>query len=197
MNASIALSSAISEFRTRLQLVGEPYWSRPTPCDEWDVRALVNHVVGGNTRYAMLLHGATAADVDETRSADHLRGDALAAFVATASDMQRAFAEPGALERIGHHPAGDRRGAELLDMRVLDLAIHAWDLARAIGADDTLSPDLVEFLLAAPIDLETGRRRGTFAPPVAESTDANPQARLLALVGRDKSTKETHDERDG
>jgi len=56
--------------------------------------------------------------------------------------------EDGALERVGHHATGDRTGRELLSMRILDAAIHGWDLARAIGADEGLDEDVVAFLLA-------------------------------------------------
>ena len=54
------LRRSVSEFGTRLRPIHGTHWSRPTPCEEWDVRELVNHVVGGALRYTMLLHGATA-----------------------------------------------------------------------------------------------------------------------------------------
>jgi uncharacterized protein (TIGR03086 family) len=111
------------------------------------VRALVNHVIGGNRRYVMLLHGATADEVDATRTRDHLGDDPVAVFAATAADMVRAFHEDGALARVAHHPIGDKTGAELLGMRVYDLVVHAWDLARGIGTDEALDPDAATFAL--------------------------------------------------
>src|SRR5215212_1629591 len=74
------LDRSIVAFGTRLRLVGTEHWLLATPCDEWDVRALVNHVVGGATRYAMLLHGATADEVVATVVLDHLGGDPVASF---------------------------------------------------------------------------------------------------------------------
>lgn len=179
------LSRADEGFEHRLRLVEAGDWERPTPCPEWDVRALVNHVVGGNVRYVMLLHGAPAAEVDATRTVDHLGHDPVAAFVSTAAAVEAAFAEEGALQRTGHHPAGDRTGAELLDMRVLDVAVHGWDLAVAIGADRAIPPDIVDFLLAVPLRLDSARRRGAFAVPGPESpADRSAQARLLHRLGR-------------
>lgn len=183
-DGSRALSRANTEFEQRLRLVGPDDWSRPTPCSEWDVRALVNHVIGGNRRYTMLLHGASTESVNRTRNEDHLGEDPVAAFTITADELAETFAREGALERIAHHPTGDRSGSELLAMRVLDVTVHAWDLARALDIDDTLDSDAVEFALAHSEVVEVGRDHGSFAnldgSPIAKS----PQARLLHLAGR-------------
>lgn len=180
-----ALGAANAEFLGRLRRVAAEDWSRPTPCDAWDVRALVNHVVGGNTRYVMLLHGATPADVDATRTADHLGSDPAVAFERSAGRLRAAFAEDGAMARIGRHPAGDRTGAELAEMRVLDITVHAWDLGRAIGADDPLDAGIVEFALTCAPHIEILGPRGYFAPPGADlPQDPSPQQLLLHLTGR-------------
>jgi uncharacterized protein (TIGR03086 family) len=180
-----ALSRANAGFEARLRAVDVGDWENETPCDEWDVRALVNHVVGANVRYAMLLGGATAAEVDATRSTDHLGEDAVASFLVTAAAMTEAFHRAGALTRTVHHPIGDRNGSELLAMRVLDVAVHSWDLARAIGADEVLNPDVVEFVQAHAPSVEPSRQRGAFATAVGEATTgASSQDRLLRQLGR-------------
>ena len=165
------LERARAEFGARLRQVGEDDWARPTPCDEWDVRALVNHVVGGALRYTMLLDGATADDVRATTVLDHLGADAVASFERRAREVAAAFREPGALARTVHHPNGDITGERLLELRITEFAVHGWDLARAIGADEALDAALVEAMLA---------RAGT-----PESPDGVPPlARLLRLTGR-------------
>ena len=185
MDGFDALTAAAAGFERRLRAVGAGQWQQQTPCDEWDVRALVNHVVGANVRYTMLLHGATAAAVDATRSIDHVGEDAVAAFHGTTVEMAAAFRELGALDRVAHHPLGDRSGAELLAMRVLDVAVHSWDLARAVGADDVLDPDVVVFVQAHLSHAEPGRKRGSFAAPVEETASGgSPQDRLLRQLGR-------------
>jgi uncharacterized protein (TIGR03086 family) len=185
IDARQALAIANAGFERRLRLVHQDDWDRPTPCEEWDVRALVNHVVGGNLRYTMLLHGASADEVDATRALDHLGDDAVASFTSTAAELAAAFAEEGALARVAHHPAGERSGAELLGMRVLDVAVHGWDLSQAIGADGTIDPEVVELLLTLSPGFEPARRRGAFAAPPAESpSDTSSQALLLHLLGR-------------
>jgi uncharacterized protein (TIGR03086 family) len=173
------------EFARRLRLVGPEDWRRPTPCSEWDVRALVEHVVGADVRYDLLLHGAPTHQVEATRAVDHLGDDALASFAAAAAAVVASFREDGALERVGHHVSGDRTGRELLSMRILDAAVHAWDLARAIGADESLDDELVAFLLASTADLDLGPQQRSFAPArVDVPPDAPPQDQLLHRLGR-------------
>lgn len=174
---------ANDEFARRLRLVGPDDWRRPTPCSEWDVRALVNHVVGANVRYQLLLRGAPPEQVEATRTVDHVGDDAVASFVETADGVVACFRQDGALERIAHHVTGDRTGRELLSMRILDAAVHGWDLARAIGADETLDDVVVAFLLAYLADLDLG-------PPAFEPADADlprrasAQDQLLHRLGR-------------
>ena len=100
---------ANDEFARRLRLVGPNDWRRPTPCSEWDVRALVNHVVGGNVRYQLLLHGAPTEQVEATRTVDHLGDAALASFVVTADGVVARFHEDGA--------GDDNSGARALVLR--------------------------------------------------------------------------------
>jgi uncharacterized protein (TIGR03086 family) len=169
---------ANDEFARRLRLVGSDDWRRPTPCSEWDVRALVNHVVGANVRFQLLLHGAPTEQVEATRTVDHLGDDALASFVAC-------FHEEGALERIALRATGDRTGRELLSMRILDAAVHGWDLARAISADETLDEAVVAFLLACTVALDLGPQQRAFALADADVPgDASPQDQLLHRLGR-------------
>jgi len=141
--------------------------------------------VGANRRYTMLLHGATTDEAEATRAVDHLGDDPVASFVATAAELRAAFGEPGALARTAYHRAGERTGAQLLGMQVLDIAVHTWDLARAISAGESLDPDVVAFALTLHDTFDAGRQRGAFAPPPGTTpAGSSAQARLLYLAGR-------------
>jgi uncharacterized protein (TIGR03086 family) len=157
------MSRADDGFAQRLALVRPGQWTAQTPCTEWDVRALVNHVVGAKRRYVMLLHGAATDEVEVTRAVDHLGGDPVASFAATAAELKAAFGEPGAMARTAHHRAGERTGAQLLQMRVLDVAVYTWDLARAIRADESLDPGVVAFALTLHDTFDAARQRGAAA----------------------------------
>lgn len=180
------LARSRDEFDRRLRAVTASDWSRSTPCSEWDVRALVNHVVGGCVRYGMMVRGASVEETSALRSVDHLGDDAVGSFAAAADEMTAAFREPGALARTVHHPAGDRSGAMLLRMRVVELGIHAWDLARAIGSDETLDPEVVSMLWATLSEMKPTMARGGYAAPPAGTpgTEGPLQERVLLLSGR-------------
>ena len=97
----------------------------------------------------------------------------------------RAIASPGVAERTVHVSFGDIPGDDYVAQLVIDHTVHAWDLARAVGADEELDPELVEFALErlAP-QVEDWRAAGAFGARVAVAPDTDRQTELLALTGR-------------
>jgi len=182
-----ALDCAAAESGRRIRAIGTDDWDRPTPCAGWTVRELATHLVGGNRMAVDLLAGATSADALARLGGDLLGGDAADAFERSAAEARGAFTAPGALERTVHHPAGDVSGAALLGFRIGDLTLHAWDLARALGTDESLDPDLARYVLDAmlPIAGALGAS-GRFGdgPSGTVPDDAPVQLRLLDLSGR-------------
>lgn len=183
-----ALDSSAADFIALVARVDPTQWQDTTPCEQWDVRALVGHVITTTYAYAELLHGASAARTVElrTRQQTLAADDALTAVTDAAARAQAAFAEPGALERTVHHPMGDLPGSQLLWMRVVDNVVHGWDLATALHVpaviDGVLAEDLYQRL--APL-ADVLMAAGYIAAPRRPLTsDAVPQERLLTLLGR-------------
>lgn len=176
---------AFAEFGRRVHAVGPDQWSAATPCTDWTVRDLVNHLTGEQLWVPPLLGGATVEEVGSRFDGDVLGVDPVSAWDSAATAARAAFAEPGALERTVHLSYGERPAQYYLQEMTADLVIHAWDLARAIGADETLDPELVDSVLtAAAPHADTLAASGAFAPPVPVPADADPQTRLIALFGR-------------
>ena len=118
-------------------------WGDQTPCTDWDVRTLVNHLVY-EARWAVpLLEGQTIAEVG-----DRFEGDLLGDDPGAAYDDARAAASAAVsavdLDRIVHLSFGDLPASDYLTQLTSDFVVHAWDLARGIGADDRMDVGAVD-----------------------------------------------------
>ena len=175
---------AVRRFGERVPLIGDR-WALPTPDDEWDVRALVKHVIAEDLWAPPLLAGSTIAEVGDRFDGDQLGEDPEAAWAEAAKASVAAVGSSGALARTVHVSFGDISGQEYVSQLFCDHVIHGWDLARAIGADEALDPDMVayayDFLLP---QVDGWRSAGVFGPPVEVPAGASRQDGLLALTGR-------------
>lgn len=177
---------AMAEFDQRVHRVGERQWDLPTPCTEWDVRDLVDHLVTEQLWAPHLLAGATLEEVGDRFDGDVLGDDPIATWERAAGDAREAFTAAGALDGTIHTTMGEIPALEYTRQMTIDLAVHGWDLARAIGADERLDPELVAALFEVwepRADLLADS--GVFAPPIEVGPDADLQVRLLAVLGRD------------
>lgn len=185
---------ASAEFERRLSAVRPEQWGWPTPCTEWNVRQLVNHMAQANLNYLRLLRGGTRADFLRFRDADALGDDPLGGFARSALACAGAFAEPGALALTLDHPLGPISGRRALAVRTTDSAIHTWDLARAIGADERLDDGLVAWMSEHLGEIYAGMTESPVAPGTTHrffaaptgtlAADASLQDRLLHRMGR-------------
>ena len=165
-----------------LAAVGPDQLSDPTPCPEWDVRALLDHVIGVVAGF-----GAAAARESAPPAPVEVGDEPLAVYQSVARDTLDAWNRPGALEgtcTIGHGltvPAGVAAG-----INILDTLVHGWDIARATGQDTTLDPELAAAALeiARQVVSDDIRQSGAFGPPVPLSGPASPTAELVAFLGR-------------
>jgi uncharacterized protein (TIGR03086 family) len=164
-------------------------WELPTPCTEWSVRQLVNHLVGGNRLFTRVLAGAQLPPPEQLgrRAAeDQLGADPAAAWRGSAAELLDAFAGPGVLGRAHAVPAGTLPGPAVLHLRVVETLVHGWDLARATGQQPPFPDALVEPELAFSADLlgRLPKGRQPFGPPQPAADDAPALDRLAALLGR-------------
>jgi uncharacterized protein (TIGR03086 family) len=187
MSDPVALMrQALKEFGARVDRVGEDQWAAPTPCSEWTVGELVDHVTDESLWVAPLLEGHsldTAAGIVEGAKAG-ARGDRAALWSIAATDAIRAWGEPGALERSVALSRGPTPVSDYLDEMLMDATVHAWDLGTAIGVTDRLPDDQVAYVLAAVQAFGDLEATGAFGPPQPVGSDACVEDRLVALTGR-------------
>ena len=113
--------------------VGDDQWHRPTPCDDWDVRVLLNHIVAGNWWAARLAAGATIEEVGNVYEGDMLEPSPIGEYHESAIAAARAFEAPGALDAPCRGVVRAGPGSVYAGHRFLDVSIHGWDLAVATG----------------------------------------------------------------
>lgn len=185
MNIPDLHQRASREFGERVHLIGDDQWSAPTPCTEWDVRALVRHLVYENVWTPPLMAGATIAEVGDRFEGDILGDDPKGAFDDAAAPAIAAVHAGGALDRTVHLSFGDFPGREYAMQLFADHLVHAWDLARALGVDERLDPELVAACAGWFVPMEAAyRAAGVIGPPCPVAPDADAQTRLLAAFGR-------------
>ena len=176
---------AVQEFDRRVAQVTDDGWHNATPCTEWDARDLVNHLVYENLWTPPLMAGKTIEEVGDRFEGDVLGEDPKGEWKRASVAAVAAISEPGAMERTVHLSFGDRPGHEYAWQLFVDHLIHAWDLARAVGADETLDRGLVEvcYERSAPQEDEL-RSYGVYGDRVEPPEGADTQTRLLAIFGR-------------
>lgn len=177
--------TAMAEFDRRVAAVALTDWALDTPCADWDVHDLVNHLTAEQLWVPHLLAGARTEELGDRFDGDNLGEEPAAAWAVAARESRAAWLAPSALDRTVHLSFGDAPGREYLWQMTFDLGVHAWDLARAIGADEELDATLVGELYAWARQHEQDLSgSGLFAAPVPVGEDADTQTRLLALTGR-------------
>src|SRR5687767_4336634 len=117
-------ASSLRAFGDRVRQVGPQQWTAPTPCADWDVRALVNHIVYEQRWSVPLFAGATIADVGDQFEGDLLGSDPVNAY----ADAMKAALEAATETGTVHLSFGDTPAVEYLRQLLADHLVHGWDL---------------------------------------------------------------------
>jgi|GEM_PF-218495 len=174
--------AAVGELITKVR---PEQWSAPTPCTDWTVRRLVDHLIGMNRVFAALL----SDEPPPQPAADNIEDDPVGAYRDSAAMLLSEFEQPGVLERTYRGPLGAATGAERLQIRLYDLLAHGWDLAQATGQPVELPGDLAEQSLEfVRIHLTEQARPGPFGPAQMVADHAPAIERLVAFLGRPVDT---------
>lgn len=160
----------------------------PTPCREYDVRGLLNHLLyWGPSLVAAAADTPVAPPAPSDREADLVGADWADRLEAQTARLTSAWAEPGAWEGSTRIVGPDPLPASMIGgMVITELVVHAWDLARATGQRPEWDDELLEFvLLAVEQTAEQGRELGAYGPLVPVLDSAPVLDRILGLTGRD------------
>lgn len=186
------MALAATPFAEIVRNVHQDHLDAPTPCAEYDVRKLVNHILfwgpslEGAARKETVPPPATVeSDVDLADA------DWAASLLAHTDRIVDAWNEPGAWDGTTHMGGPMELPASMVGgMVVAELALHGWDLARATGQHPTWDDELLEYLCAEIAQYaEQGREMGVFGPEVVMPPAAAILDRTLGLTGRDPAWK--------
>jgi uncharacterized protein (TIGR03086 family) len=160
-------------------------WDRLSPCDAWDARAVLEHVIGFHD---VLLLRPLELKPERPRDNPQRRWELTFRRLQDALGRQGLFERVVEVPPVGKNPATKLDATKLVPRLTQDVLVHTWDLARAVGADDRLDPEwcavFFDGLPAHPTALSAS---GMFAAPVAVDDQADTQSKLLARLGRDPS----------
>jgi len=157
-----------------------------TPCRDWDVRSLLNHLVGTLTLGEALMSDTTPpAIAPGGLPATDLLGDDPAKAYRAGVDALLSAATDDAFTRIHITPMGEMPGTMLGGFTTLDIAVHGWDLATATGQpaalDDALANQVLTFARQTITD-ETRAPRIDNAVAIAANASVTDQ--LIGFLGR-------------
>jgi uncharacterized protein (TIGR03086 family) len=179
------LARALDDTGALVSGVRDDQWDDPTPCSEWDVRGVVQHLVVGHQVFARALRGEAVPTVPPEPASPPL----AEAYASSAADMLAAFRAPDALDGEVTVPFGTVPGAVALHLRLVDALVHGWDVAVATGQrpghDEQLAEQELGFTAQFLTRIPAGRT--PFAPSVHVTDDVPALDRLAALLGRDTS----------
>ncbi|MET0800731.1 MAG: TIGR03086 family metal-binding protein [Actinomycetota bacterium] len=176
--------AALAELDEHVGAIGPQQWHEPTPCTEWDVRALVDHLVYETLWVPDLIAGKTLAEVGDHYDGDRLGDDPVAAWkrASAAAVAGVRSSTPGV--RV-HTSGGEVTADAYLTEMLFDAVIHGWDLARGIGVahviPDDVARDLEAWVTPLVDVMVTG---GSTSRPVETGAEEDPATRLIALSGR-------------
>jgi len=191
MDLNTLYHRTVESWADRVNAVRPEQWDAPTPCREWDVRALTNHVTGEDAWTPPLMTGSTIEEVGDRFDGDLLGDDPIGSALEAAMAATRVVAETLPSHGTVHLSYGEEQMDEYVHQLATDHLIHGWDLAAATGGDTRLDPALVHEVAAWYADREElYRSAGAVGARAASHGDA--QGDLLAAFGRDPGWGANH-----
>ncbi len=184
MDLNTLYHRTVESWADRVNAVKPDQWGDPTPCRDWTVRDLTNHVVGEDRWTTPLMRGRTIAEVGDSLDGDLLGEDPVRSALEAAMEATTVVAEVLPTDGIVHLSYGDEQMAEYVHQIAADHLVHSWDLAVATGGDRRLDPHLVAEVAAWYAEREHLYRGAGMVAPRGIS-HGGAQGDLLAAFGRD------------
>ena len=180
------LARALQQVGALITQVRPDQASLPTPCQSWDVTALLDHILADMPRF---VESARGGRPDYSSTSPSVAPNWAPEFTARSDELVRAWRDARDPARLDASEAP----REFQEMQIAEMAVHAWDLATAIGLASDLDPELAEYSADWMGSVLAPQYRGSeadgkvFGLLVEVSADVPAYSRLVAISGRDPS----------
>jgi uncharacterized protein (TIGR03086 family) len=184
-----ALDRAQTTAAALIARIDDDDWQRPTPCDEWSVRDIVNKMVASTEMFAWFGRRQRLEPPHDLVHPPELIGDdPLGIFQTAAAECRSAWRAPDALAGEAPSTVGRFPATAVLNARIFDTTILTWDVARAVGLPHGIDDRLAAYVLRVARALVTNVRSVSpdrYKDPTELGDDSPWVDRMVAATGRD------------
>ena len=172
--------STLAVLQNVLQQIADDDWSRQTPCREFDISGLTDHLMNSIT----VIGGAAGAELPDRDPTDSIERQVVAA----ARPALDAWHRRG-LDGMGKFGDGEAPARMMAGILSLEFLVHAWDYATAMGQAVGAPDSLADYVMgvAQTVITPDGRSRAGFDDPIDLPADADSLDKLVAYTGRNPS----------
>ena len=177
------IRDAIDRTTPIVEGIKDSQWSQATPCREFDVRAVLNHMVGAAIMFRQVIEDSQASP---DPASDNLGSDPKATFRDAAGACLKAFENGDVLDRTLNMPFGEFPGPVAAGIFRMEMFVHGIDLAVATDQKSLMDQGMCTAMAdaARQMGIDNFRVPGVFEAEVAVPADAEPHRRLLGYLGR-------------
>jgi len=178
-----ALEEALNNLEPVISGVKSDHLGGSTPCPDWDVKTVVNHIIGGEMMFAMALDGQSIETED---GPDFTMGDIVTSYNDAKKQVLDAWREPGSMDKTLNLPFGAIPAHGALGVNLTETIVHGWDLAQGTGQTLKINDEVAAALLQGlKMSGQLDPLRGTIVgQPVSIPEDAPASKQLIAFYGR-------------
>jgi uncharacterized protein (TIGR03086 family) len=181
------MTESLDLLQTAATMIGDTNDKAPTPCADWTVTQVLQHAAGDQLAWSAALGVGSGPAENPFAPSGHLDGSAADLLTPALAVARTAWAG------IGHDqpavptplPQGELPAEVAAAACALDAAVHAWDIAAALGQPGFLPDELAAHLLPARTIIEPLRQYGAYAAALAPQPGDGQSAELLRYLGRD------------
>ncbi|MBV9282956.1 MAG: TIGR03086 family protein [Chloroflexi bacterium] len=167
--------------------VGREVYDDPTPCSEWTVRDVINHIVAGARRFAGWASGEPSSATPAGQAPDVVGDEPYDAYVDASKEMVEAWRRRGLEGEVAFGPLGLAPARSVCRVAMVDHLVHGWDIAQSVGRSFTADDELIDVSWEFAHANMTPERRGAgkpFADAVEPPQGATRLDQLMAFMGR-------------